>query len=107
MSKPPHTKTERPHAGAFLVRDGVVVAGRDPILVLAEIEGGGFDLLLTDGSQGQLADGWWCLCKDAITRRIPDAVGKAADLFPDVKPTRQRQHPHKALRRTRSPLRTA
>jgi hypothetical protein len=86
----PRTETERPNPGAFLVRDGVVVAGTDPILSFLEIQTATgepvfgllrmlrvFDLRRTS----ELPDGRYEF--DAgITRRVLD-VGKAADCFAD------------------------
>jgi hypothetical protein len=52
--------------GAFVVCDGIVVAGRDPILVLAQLASGELDLLkpceLPDGEYHTNAD-------DGVTRQ--------------------------------------
>lgn len=85
-----HSKQMR---GAFHVRGGVVVAGRDPIVSLLELQtpsGLVHDLLKTC----ELPDGWFVVCADGVTRRPTGNV-------PNAPPPRQHQRP--VLRRIRSP----
>jgi hypothetical protein len=104
MRKHPRTRANK--VTSFRVRGGVIAEGVDPILSWLEFPTASgepvYDLLRTF----ELPDGRYEF--DAgITRGPFAAVGKS-DFFPDLnRPTGQRQHPHKALRRTRSPLRTA
>jgi hypothetical protein len=99
MNKRPRTRAKQ--VTSFRVHGGVIAEGVDPVLSWLEFPTASGEPVYDLRRTFELADGWYEF-DGGITR---DAVG-TADFFPELnRPPRQRQHPRKALRRTRTPVR--